>query len=80
MTSSNIIYPELGEKTNATIEYTCSHGGGFYVTTDLQLSGRGVKMSGDGSTHKRGKKTYHVTAAAFKGIKEKYKTCYIALL
>ncbi len=56
MTTSNFIYPELGEKTNATIEYTCSHGGGFYVTTDLQLTGRGIKMSGDGSTHKRGKK------------------------
>lgn len=75
-----IIYPELGEKTDATIEYTCSHNGGFYVTTDLSLSGRGIKMRGDGSTHARGKKTYHMTEFAFSKIKKQYSNCYIALL
>lgn len=75
-----VIYPELGQKTNATIEYTCSYNGGFYVSTDLLLSGRGIKMSGDGSTHKRGKKTYHMTQNAFDKIKTQYSNCYIALL
>ena len=31
---ATMIYPELGEKTNATIEYSCSYNGGFYLTTD----------------------------------------------
>jgi hypothetical protein len=77
---NQVIYPELGQKTNATIEYTCSYNGGFYVTTDLLLSGRGIKMSGDGSTHKRNKKTYHITESAFNKIKTQYSHCYIALL
>ena len=55
---TTMIYPELGEKTNATIEYKCSYNGGFYLTNDLNLKGRGIKMVGDGSTHKRNKKTY----------------------
>lgn len=75
-----IIYPELGETTNATIEYTCSHLGGFYLTTDLDLKGRGIKLTGDGSTHKRNKKTYHVTVKAFELLEKKYNTCYIGLL
>lgn len=77
---NELIYPELGQTTKATIEYTCSYNGGFYVTTDLLLSGRGIKMSGDGSTHKRGKKTYHITENAFSKIKKEYSSCYIALL
>lgn len=77
---NTMIYPELGEKTNATIEYKCSYNGGYYLTTDLLLSGRGIKMSGNGTDHARGKKTYHVTASAFKALQAKYDTCYIALL
>lgn len=76
----SVIYPELNQKTESTIEYTCSYNGGFYVTTDLILSGRGIKMSGDGSTHKRNKKTYHMTQNAFNKIKTQYSHCYIALL
>ena len=34
------------------IEYTCSYSGGSYVTTDLELKGRGIKLAGDGSDHK----------------------------
>lgn len=41
-----MIYPELGEVTNATIEYKCSHSGGFYLTTELVLKGRGIKYNG----------------------------------
>ena len=77
---STMIYPELGEKTNATIEYKCSYNGGLYLTTDLNLKGRGIKMVGDGSTHKRNKKTYQVTSNAFEILKKQYDTCYIALL
>jgi hypothetical protein len=75
------IYPELGETTDATIEYrVASYGGKLYITTDLELSGRGISMSGDGSDHKRGKKTYHVTQNAFNKLKEEYDTCYISSL
>lgn len=58
------------------IEYTCSHNTGFYVTTDLQLSGRGIKQCGNGSTHARGKKTYLVTETAFTKLKTKFTTQY----
>ena len=77
---STMIYPELGEKTTATIEYSCSHSGGYYLTTDLELSGRGIKMNGDGSNHRRSKKTYQVTEIAFNKLKERHDTCYMANL
>ena len=77
---TTMIYPELGGTTNATIEYKVSYNGGFYLTTDLELKGRGIKISGDGSGHKRGKKTYHVTEKAFNKLKSTYETCYIASL
>jgi len=64
------------KKTNhGGIEYTCSYNGGFYVTTDLKLTGRGVKLSGDGSAHARGKKTYHLTEAAMKKLKANTFVC-----
>lgn len=78
--NSTMIYPELGQTTNATIEFKCSHVGGFYLTTDLELKGRGIKSIGDGSTHKRNKKTYQVTELAMKALKMKYDTCFIANL
>ena len=78
--TTSMIYPELGETTNSTIEFKCSYNGGFYLTTDLNLTGRGIRMSGDGSNHKRGKKTYHVTESAFDKLKNKYDTCFIASL
>jgi hypothetical protein len=77
---TTIIYPELKETTNAQIEYKCSHSGGYYLTTDLLLSGRGIKIIGDGTDHKRGKKTYQATERAFELLKQKYICCYIALL
>lgn len=75
-----MIYPEMGEKTTAAIEYNCSYSGGFYVTTDLNLKGRGIKMIGDGSDHKRGKKTYRVTELAMSKLKLNHECCYIAAL
>ena len=54
--------------------------GGFCLTTDEVLSGGGIKQCSDGSTHKRGKKTYQVTVKAFEKIKTEHETCYSALL
>lgn len=79
-TKGCMIYPELGEKTDATIEFRESYGGGVYITTDLQLSGRGIKQLGDGSDNKRGKKTYQVTKKAFDKLEKEHDTCYIASL
>lgn len=77
---NDMIYPELGQKTEATIEYSVSYSGKFYITTDIQLKGRGIKQVGDGSDHKRGKKTFLATEKAMDVIKGKYDTCYIASL
>lgn len=75
-----IIYPELGQTTNAQIEFKCSHSGGFYLSTDLNLSGSGIRMSGDGTNNIRGRKTYRVTTKAMDKLKAMYTCCYIALL
>ena len=80
MPEYSVIYPELGEVTNATIEYKCSHSGGFYLTTELVLKGRGIKMIGDGTNNTRKKKTYQVTTKAFEILKNQYDACYIALM
>jgi DNA-binding PadR family transcriptional regulator len=74
------IYPELKETTTAIIEYKCSYNGGYYVTTDLQLKGQGIKQVGDDSTHKRGKKTYQVTENALKNLKKVHSSCYLGSL
>ena len=73
--------PEMGDKKPelAQIIYKVSYGGGYYLTVEddsVTLSGRGIRMSGDGSDHRRGKKTYHVTEAAFKKIEKQYICCF----
>ena len=78
--NNTMIYPELGEATTSTIEFKCSYNGGFYITTALELKGRGIKQSGDGSDHARGLNTYHVTENAMNKLKEQHDTCYIASL
>ena len=78
--NSKMIYPEMGQTTNATIEYKVSHSGGLYLTTDLELKGRGINKCGDGSDHARGKKTYQVTKNAWNKIKANHDHCYIASL
>lgn len=75
-----MIYPEMGETTEAVIKYTTGYGGRLYLTTDLELKGRGIKKAGDGKNHKNGKKTYYATKLAFEKLKERYTTCYICLL
>ena len=77
---SEMIYQEMGETTEAQIEFKCSYNGGFYITTDLDLKGRGIKISGDGSDHKRNKKTYHITENAMNKLKTQYTTCFMASL
>lgn len=52
-----------------TIEYDVAYGGQYYLKTNLDLKGRGIKLSGDGSDHARGLKTYFVTENAFKNLK-----------
>ena len=76
--SKSMIYPELGETTNAAIEYRASYSNGFYLTTDLELKGRGITIIGDGSVHKRGKKTYRATKTAMNKLKKNYEVCYLA--
>lgn len=63
------------KKDNRIIEYAPGYNSdNVYLTTDILLKGRGIKMSGNGSDHKRGKKTYHCTKSAFNKLKEVYKT------
>jgi hypothetical protein len=73
------ITPELGQTTNAQITYKCSfipdH---YYVTTDLQLSGRGISQTGDGTGHSNHKKTYRVTEKAMQSLKRQYTCTYIS--
>lgn len=75
-----MIYQELGETTTAQIEFTIGSNGKFRLITDLELSGKGIKKEGDGSNHKRGKKTFYATEKAFENLKKQYSTCYMALL
>ena len=78
--SHSMIYPELGETTKAAIEYKVTYGGKFYVTTDLELKAQGLKLVGDGSDHKRVKKTYTATEKAMDKLKINHEVCYIASL
>ena len=78
--SQSMIYPELGETTTAAIEYKVSYDGKFYVTTELDLKGQCIKKVGNGSQHKRGKKTYIATEKAMNKLKINHEVCYIASL
>lgn len=51
------------------------YGAGYkrnYVTTDLDLKGRGVTLSGEGSDHARGLKTYYLTETAFQRVQKRH--------
>ena len=78
--SKSLIYPELGETTKAAMRCKVSYGGKLYVTTDLELKGQGIKKVGNGSQHKRGKKTYIATEKAMNKLKINHEVCYIARL
>tara|TARA_R110000803_G_scaffold156365_4_gene220911 strand:- start:898 stop:1152 length:255 start_codon:yes stop_codon:yes gene_type:complete len=75
-----IVYSEMGQKTTAQIEFVCSYGGGYAVHTNLELKGRGIRQTGDGSNHKRNLKGYHVTELALEKLKTQYSTAYMANL
>ena len=77
---NSVIYPEMKETTTAAIEYKCSYAGGLYLTTDVELKGRGIKKLGNGENHARNKKTYRATENAFNKIKTQYDVCFIASL
>jgi len=70
--TTSMIYPELGETTKAEIQYTCSYSNGYYVKTSLNISGRGIRKSGENS--------YHVTENALNKLKVNHSSCYIASL
>lgn len=74
--------PEMqGEYSNPYhIKSKVSYGGGWYISTYLNLSGRGIKLSGDGTGNKKGLRTYHVTKTAFKKLEKKYLIVNIELL
>lgn len=79
---NTVVYEEMGQKVadSVEIEYKVSYSSKFYITTDLVLKGRGIKAQGDGSDHKRGKKTYLVTDLAMDKLKAAYSCCYMASL
>jgi hypothetical protein len=52
------------------IEYIKSYGSTYYLTTKAELKGVGIRKAGDGSDHKRGMNTYHVTENAFEKLKK----------
>ena len=75
-----VIYTELGEEATAQIEVKVSYNGKFYLTTALDLKGRGIKQSGNGSDHKRGLNTYHATEKALEKLETKFSTQFLASL
>lgn|GEM_PF-1539361 len=77
-----VIYQEMGQQVSATnqIEFQCSYNGGYYVATHLELKGRGIKMNGNGSNRRDGKKTYRVTELALTKLKGQYECSYMATL
>lgn len=62
------------------IKSKISYGGGWYISTYLNLSGRGIKLSGDGTDNTKGFRTYHVTNAAFNKLEKQYLIINIELL
>lgn len=66
------IYQEMGETTQAQITYVVAYGGKLYLTTNLNLNGRGIR--------KEGQNNFLVTKLAFKKLQKIYDTCYLALL
>jgi hypothetical protein len=78
--NSTMIYPELGQSTQAQIQYVCGSYGGLYVRTHLVLKGRGITQTGNGADAKDGRKSYRVTEKAFEKLESAYSTCYIANL
>ena len=47
-------------------EYIVSYAGKYYVSSNMELKGLGIKKVGTGQDHKRGLKTYLMTQTALK--------------
>ena len=75
-----VVYTELGQTTEAQIEFVVSYNGGYALNTSLELKGRGIKKTGNGENHKRNLKSYHVTELALNKLKSQYTTAYMANL
>lgn len=69
------IYQELGETTDAQISFTVAYSGKYYVKTNLDLKGRGIRPNGEAPN---GKKTYYVTDVALEKLKTQYSTSFLA--
>jgi hypothetical protein len=71
-------YNELEELSNKRqsiyyiFEYKVSYGGKYYVSTNLNIKGQGIKKVADGSTHKRGLASYLITETALTKLKNQY--------
>lgn len=63
--------PEMGQhKPAAQIEATLSHyGKHYYLVTDLELAGRGIKKT---DTRQDGSKAYKVTIRAYETLERQY--------
>jgi len=55
-----------GIKSVLIFEYIVSYGGKYYVSSNMELKGSGIKKVGTGQDHKRGLKTYLITQTALK--------------
>jgi len=55
-----------GIKNVLIFEFIVSYGGKYYVSSNMELKGSGIKKIGTGQDHKRGLKTYLMTQTAFK--------------
>jgi hypothetical protein len=82
MTNTTHITPELGQKVpaNTQIEFRVGYSGKYYLTTALELKGRGISLSADGANHKRGLCSYFATDKAMAKLEAEYICTYISHL
>jgi len=55
-----------GIKNVLIFEFIVSYGGKYYVSSNMELKGAGIKKVGTGQDHKRSLKTYLMTETALK--------------
>lgn len=77
--STKVYYPEMGdEKPAAVIEASLGHyGKHYYLTTTLELKGRGIKQI---STSRPGMNRYKVTIKAYEKLEAENDISYQMLL
>jgi hypothetical protein len=75
---SNLVAQNL--KNSLIFEYKVSQGGKYYVSTNFELNGIGIKKVGNGQDHRRNLKTYLLSEKALKKLQKlfgKENTTYI---